>query len=256
MCPVFSLTTPRKSAFTASYVRTGKDILDRCAAALLLVVLAPVLAAVAAAVRVGLGRGVFFVQQRAGIHGRPFACLKFRTMRPDRRLARAPWVGRERRSGLPSADDPRHTALGTALRRFGLDELPQLANIVRGEMSLVGPRPELLDVAATYDDRERLRFTVRPGLTGYWQVTHRSDGVDLRRFAAIDAEYALKVSLANDLRILLRTPGAVLRHPAATECRRNRRAGSWGRAGRPPGRSRPAGRPGSARQRAGPPPEL
>jgi exopolysaccharide production protein ExoY len=217
---MFTLQDPRPTTFNAWYARIGKGVLDRCTGSVLLVLTVPLLAAVAVVVRLALGPGVLFVQQRAGRYGRPFACLKFRTMRPDRRIAARPYAGPDRRSGLPSPDDPRHTVVGTALRRLGLDELPQLVNVLRGEMSLVGPRPELVESAERYVDGERERFAVRPGLTGYWQVTRRSLDVYLRRGAQIDGEYARKVSFANDLRILGRTPHAILFRPAATECRR------------------------------------
>ncbi len=209
------------TAFNAWYVRRGKSLIDRLAGTVLLLLMSPLLITLLMVVRLTLGRHVIFVQPRAGRHERPFSCYKIRTMKPDRRKSVASYSGQERRSLIPSPDDPRHTTIGTFLRRYGLDELPQLFNVLRGDMSLVGPRPEIWAVAGSYDHYERKRFAVKPGLTGYWQVTHRSDGVDLREFAAVDIEYCQKVSLLNDLRILCATPRAVCSMAAATECNRS-----------------------------------
>ena len=145
---MLTLREPRPSAFHSWYVRQGKSLLDFCAATLLLLILSPLLIVLALIVRLSLGRGVIFTQLRAGLHGEPFPCYKFRTMKPERRLASRPYSGPERRSGLPSPDDPRHTRVGTILRRYGLDELPQLINVLQGHMSIVGPRPEILDIAS------------------------------------------------------------------------------------------------------------
>jgi lipopolysaccharide/colanic/teichoic acid biosynthesis glycosyltransferase len=177
---------------------------------------------IAFAIYIHLGRDILFTQRRTGLDGVPFDCYKFRTMRPCRRNTVGVSVEATRRSGLPSANDPRHTPFGSFLRRLGLDELPQLVNVLRGEMSLVGPRPEIATITPEYSEHERGRFAVKPGLTGYWQVTCRSDAIDLRTFAHVDIEYAQKISLFNDIRIMLRTPVAMLRHPAATENWRGR----------------------------------
>src|SRR6184192_1537252 len=117
-----------------AYARLVKPALDRVGAAVLLVAIAPVLGLVAAAVRVSLGSPVLYRQQRLGRGQRPFALLKFRTMSPDRRVANLPFEGRERRVSYEAIDDHRHTPLGEFLRRWSLDELPQLWNVLRGEM--------------------------------------------------------------------------------------------------------------------------
>ena len=192
-----------------AYLRIVKPVLDRVLAALLLLALAPVLLLVAAAVRWSLGRGIFYRQTRIGLGGAPFTVLKFRTMLPDRRAAQAPWESTDRRVSHKSSSDPRHTRVGTFLRRWSLDELPQLVNVVRGEMSLVGPRPELPHIVDRYEPWEHVRHAVRPGLTGFWQTTARSDG-PMQEFTHLDIEYVRSVSFATDLRLLVATPFAAL----------------------------------------------
>ena len=160
---------------TTTYVRLWKPCLDRLAAVFLLLVTAPVLALVALVVRVRLGPGVIFRQQRVGRHGVSFDVLKFRTMLPDRRRADVPISFPDRRCTHKSGADPRHTPVGRFLRRWSLDELPQLVNVARGQMSLIGPRPELASVVARYQPWQHERHDVKPGLTGLWQVTARGD---------------------------------------------------------------------------------
>jgi lipopolysaccharide/colanic/teichoic acid biosynthesis glycosyltransferase len=192
------------------YVLALKPVLDRLVACTLLLVLLPVLVTVAAAVLVSLGRPVLFVQQRIGRHGRTFSVLKFRTMLPDRRH-QAALPAAERRVTHKSTADPRHTPVGCFLRRWGLDELPQLLNILRGEMSLVGPRPELPSVVATYERWQHLRHLVKPGLTGWWQVSARGDE-PMHHRVDVDLEYVLRPSLGRDVAILLATVPAALKH--------------------------------------------
>jgi len=171
------------------YVRRGKRALDLGLGGLLLALSAPVQLAVAAVVRARLGRPVLLRQPRLGEGGRPFVILKFRTMKPDRRVTESVVpLAEERRSGHPSYDDPRHTRIGTILRRWSLDELPQLVNVVRGEMSLVGPRPDMASAVARYEPWQLERHTVKPGLTGVWQVEQRHERGELREFAAVDID--------------------------------------------------------------------
>ena len=191
------------------YRRFGKPLLDRVGAALLLVVLVPVLAAVAVAVLVTLGRPVLFIQQRVGLDGRTFGVVKFRTMHPDRRRQRLPYVGPERRREHKAAHDPRHTRLGRLLRAWSLDELPQLWNVLRGDMSLVGPRPELVDVVARYAPWQHARHQVKPGITCLWQISERGD-TPLHECTHLDLAYVARLSLREDLRILLATLPAAL----------------------------------------------
>ncbi len=214
------LRVPRDQWINRWYRDQGKSLLDISAALLLTLLLLPLMVLIAAAVRLLLGPQVIFRQARAGLHGKQFTCYKFRTMGHERRNQAGSGFVPERRDLLPSANDPRHTAFGTFLRKYGLDELPQLVNVLKRDMSLVGPRPEIMSVARLYSGRELQRFSVKPGLTGYWQVTCRSNSVDLRSDVNKDIEYVSKLSLMNDIRILLRTPRALLFMPAATECLR------------------------------------
>lgn len=179
------------------YESGGKRALDLLGAALLLLALAPLLAAVALAVRLALGRPVLFRQQRAGRGGRPFILLKFRSMRQG-----------------PGSDAERLTPFGRRLRASALDELPQLLNVLRGEMSLIGPRPLPLAYLPRYSPRQRQRLLVRPGLAGLAQAAGRN-ALDWPERLELDARYAERVSLAGDLRaglgslrVLLRGEGA------------------------------------------------
>ena len=186
-----------------------KRVLDPVAAAAGLVVLSPVYAGIAVAVLVDSGRPVLFVSPRAGREARPFGMLKFRTMIPN-----AIAVGREQSIsedpfGLVK-DDPRVTRVGRWLRRTGLDELPQLVNVLRGQMSLVGPRADLVEQAAAYSEEERRRLTVRPGITGWAQVNGRDSLSWPDRFA-LDLWYLDNWSLWLDARILVRTVGELFR---------------------------------------------
>lgn len=192
------------------YQRWGKRALDLVGGAVALVVLSPVLALGAVAVALSLGRPVLFRQQRVGRAGRTFVCLKFRTMYPDRRAHDAgPRALGERRVTHKSADDPRLTPLGRFLRTWSIDELPQLVNVLRGEMSLVGPRPELPSVVARYEPWQHGRHVVKPGMTGLWQVSARA-ATAMHEATAIDLEYIERLSLRTDLSILARTIPALL----------------------------------------------
>lgn len=191
------------------YLRWGKPLLDRVLALLLLVLLAPLLLAIAVAVRIDLGAPVLFRQQRIGLHGRPFAMVKFRSMRHDRRRGDLPFEGPDRRRTHKHPADPRLTRLGRFLRAWSLDELPQLVHVLRGDMSLVGPRPELASVVARYQPWQHHRHLVKPGLTGLWQVTERGT-TPMHERTDLDLEYLERLSLATDLRILLRTIPAAL----------------------------------------------
>jgi sugar transferase EpsL len=161
-----------------------------------LIVLAPLLAAVALAVRIAHGRPVLFRQSRPGLGGTPFTCYKFRTMAAAR-------PGCE-------TDAARLTPFGRLLRAASLDELPQLWNVLLGTMSLVGPRPLLMEYLPLYDATERRRHEVRPGITGWAQVQGRNEISWKRRFE-YDVWYADHLSLGLDLRILAMTFGRVLR---------------------------------------------
>jgi len=164
-----------------------------------LVVLSPVFAVVALAVRVSLGAPVIFRQQRPGKNERPFTLYKFRTMRDARDAA-----------GALLPDARRLTRLGAFLRATSLDELPELVNVLRGDMSLVGPRPLLMEYLPLYSPDQRRRHDVRPGVTGWAQVNGRN-ALTWREKFALDVEYVDRVSPALDLKILLLTVVSVAR---------------------------------------------
>ena len=187
------------------YERRAKRAVDVAVAGVAIVVLSPVLLATATAVRLSLGRGVLFRQTRVGRDGQNFEMLKFRTMQPSRRVTQFHFHGPDRRTTHKTADDPRHTRLGRFLRRCSLDELPQLVHVLRGEMSLVGPRPELATIVDRYGLRDHPRHTVRPGLTGEWQITHRVNGTHLHECFDDDLPYVRNITFRRDLQVLVRT---------------------------------------------------
>ena len=177
----------------------GKRIVDVVAALTLLVLLSPVMIAVAALVRAKLGSPVLFRQRRPGLGGRPFVMLKFRTMRDAVDAAGV---------ALPDAD--RLTSLGRTLRATSLDELPGLVNVLRGEMSLVGPRPLLMEYLPLYSAEQRRRHDVKPGLTGLAQVSGRN-AIGWPERLALDVWYVDHASMRLDLAILLKTLVRVVR---------------------------------------------
>lgn len=181
------------------YARRGKRFLDLTAAVVLLGLTAPVHGLCAAAIRLTAGPPVYFLQERSGLDGKPFRLLKFRTM----------VVGtHERSGGYPTA--AMVTPVGRIMRKTSLDELPQLVNIARGQMSFVGPRPALPDQVARYTEHQRRRLTVLPGLTGLAQVRYRNNAPWSVRIES-DIEYVDNVSPWRDLSIAARTvPAAVL----------------------------------------------
>jgi exopolysaccharide biosynthesis polyprenyl glycosylphosphotransferase len=181
-----------------------------------LLLLSPLLLAIAAWILLDSGRPVLFRQRRAGKGGKPFTVLKFRTMVPGAEEQLRELVDLEKldEPAFKIADDPRVTRAGRFLRRFSLDELPQLVNVVRGDMSLVGPRPEEEAVVALYDERQRTRLAVKPGMTGPMQVYGRAD-LTFEERLAMERDYLDNISVAGDLAILLRTPAAIVRGDGA-----------------------------------------
>jgi sugar transferase EpsL len=176
-----------------------KRLLDVVIAVALLVLLSPVLCVIAGLVAATMGRPVLFRQRRPGLGGKPFTILKFRTMR-DATDA----------NGNPLPDAQRITRLGRFLRRTSLDELPELVNVLRGEMSLVGPRPLLLEYLPRYTDEQMRRHEVRPGITGWSQVNGRNALTWDEKFA-LDVLYVDHRSMRLDLQILLKTIGNVVK---------------------------------------------
>ena len=186
-----------------------KWLFDRVGAAVLLVLLSPLLAALAVWIALDSGRPVVFVQRRAGEGNRPFSMLKFRTMVPDA-AAEGTRLGLTADPHGVVPGDPRITGCGRFLRRTGLDELPQLWNVLVGDMSFVGPRPDLVEQVANYTEHDRRRLTMPPGITGWPQVNGREE-IGWPERIELDIWYVENWSLWLDLRILVRTAGQLFR---------------------------------------------
>jgi exopolysaccharide biosynthesis polyprenyl glycosylphosphotransferase len=208
--PLIELTAPTLKGWQLALKRA----IDIAGAGLGLVVLSPVFAVIAVWIKLDSPGHILFHQERVGREGRRFRILKFRTMTAD---------AEQRREGLQERsvytdqrlfkvrDDPRITKVGRWLRRSSLDELPQLLNVLKGDMSLVGPRPPLPCEVELYEAHHYARFDVKPGITGPWQVAGRNEVTDFERVVALESEYMRRWSLSVDLVILLRTLPVVLR---------------------------------------------
>ncbi|MBV8844202.1 MAG: sugar transferase [Bryobacterales bacterium] len=201
---------------TASAVGGGrKRGFDIAAAGLSLLLLLPLFCVIALAVKLSDRGPIIYRHRRIGRNGRRFYCLKFRTMVPDadtilhRHLAANPRAASEWSACQKLTQDPRITALGLVLRKTSLDELPQLWNIIRGEMSVVGPRPIVSAETVKYGDTIEQYMGARPGLTGLWQISGRND-VGYERRVALDRRYVEEWSIGLDLRIILKTVVIVL----------------------------------------------
>lgn len=193
---VFSpnLATSRTGTRTSARYRWAKELLDSAVAAFVLLLASPLLALIALAIRVDSRGPALFRQQRIGLHGRPFTIYKFRTM----------FVSAPRYSFKVGIGDRRITRVGRWLRISGLDELPQLLNVLRGEMSLIGPRPELPFIVENFEDWQHARHNVKPGITGWWQIHHRND-VPLHLNLDYDIFYIRNMSYRLDALIAWRT---------------------------------------------------
>jgi lipopolysaccharide/colanic/teichoic acid biosynthesis glycosyltransferase len=201
--------------------RSLKRVMDVAVSLAALVLLSPLLLLIWAAVRLTSPGPALFRQQRLGLGRRPFVILKFRSMRVDcddtvhRRymtslLTGEASIARSDAGLFKLSGDARITVVGGWLRRTSLDEIPQLVNVLRGDMSLVGPRPVLAWESALFDEPDHCRFQVKPGMTGLWQVSGRNR-LTMREALVLDAEYVRRHSLTLDLVILLRTIPALLR---------------------------------------------
>jgi exopolysaccharide biosynthesis polyprenyl glycosylphosphotransferase len=193
-----------------------KDLFDRSVAGLALLMLSPLMLAVAVAIRLSDKGPALFTQTRVGKDGQPFKIYKFRTMVVDAEARLAELRKQNEHDGVlfKMRRDPRITAIGVHLRKWSIDELPQLFNVLLGEMSLVGPRPALPDEAARYASHVRRRLVVKPGLTGLWQVSGRSD-LSWDESVRLDLRYVENWSLALDLQILWKTISVLLRGSGA-----------------------------------------
>ncbi len=202
--PSSILRLPRGYAF-------AKRLLDVSVSGVLLLLLLPAFALVALAVRLTSRGPVLYRSVRIGRGGRPLRFLKFRTMVTGAEAQKAALAALNEKDGpiFKAKDDPRITPVGRVLRRYSLDELPQLLHVLTGEMSLVGPRPQLPCEVARYRERDGARLAVKPGLTCFWQIRGRSD-LSFDQWIDLDLEYVRDMGLLTDLRLLLATPKAVL----------------------------------------------
>ncbi len=202
----------RARAVTTDAVRRGLDVIG---SALLLLILLPLFLVIVAAIKITTSGPAFYVQDRVGRNGSPFPFIKFRTMIPGADRMRSEILGTPDEE-MPERyrEDPRITPMGRVLRRWSLDELPQLINVLRGDMSIVGPRPMIFDELPLLKPWEHDRHLCRPGLTGLWQVSGRKETTWEERIE-LDLEYVRHQSLSQDARIICRTFGVVVRGDGA-----------------------------------------
>jgi lipopolysaccharide/colanic/teichoic acid biosynthesis glycosyltransferase len=199
----------RSRIWLAAHLKRGVDVAGAAAA---LTLGAPLFAAIALAIKLSDGGPVLFRQIRVGRNGHPFVMYKFRSMVPDAEARKAEFMAlNEMPDGIlfKIRKDPRVTGVGRVCRKLSLDELPQFINVLRGEMSLVGPRPPVPSEVALYDPADRRRLAAVPGITGLWQVSGRSN-IDFRGQVQLDIRYIERQTLGLDLEILARTIPAVL----------------------------------------------
>jgi lipopolysaccharide/colanic/teichoic acid biosynthesis glycosyltransferase len=195
-----------------SFAYALKGACDRAAAALLLVILALPMLIIAALIKLTSPGSILVRQERVGRYGHPFTFYKFRSMRADAEMLRDELEDHNHHDAkhiFKIKRDPRITRIGGFLRRTSIDEVPNLLNVLRGEMSLIGPRPPLPREVAHYDDRHMQRLAATPGLTGLWQIRGRSE-IPFEKMVDMDLEYIERWSLWVDLEIMLKTPLAVL----------------------------------------------
>ncbi len=191
------------------YERYAKRVVDRLAGVALSLVTLPILMVVLPMIWIMMGFPAVFKQRRVGLHGQEFTVFKLRTMRHDRRVTPVDFSGSDRRVNHKSQDDPRHTNLGRFLRKWSIDEIPQLWNVALGHMSLIGPRPELPQLVAKYEAWQHERHITRPGMTGLWQVTARGE-IPMHEATQLDIDYVRGLSFLGDLKIILMTVPAML----------------------------------------------
>ena len=188
-----------------------KRVFDLIVASLALIFTAPLMGLAAAAIKLDSPGPVFFLQERVGKWGEPFYCYKFRSMYIDAEARKSELMDQNEADEIifKIKDDPRVTRLGRIIRKLSIDELPQLLNVIKGEMSLVGPRPPVPYEVAQYKFEHMRRLDAIPGITGLQQVSGRSN-LDFKRWVELDLEYIAEQSLLKDVAILLRTVPAVL----------------------------------------------
>ena len=188
-------TQDQQKRLSTFYAKRGKNLLDFVAAFLLILIFSPLMILISVLIKLSSRGPIFFSHQRVGYKNRLFVILKFRSLHVD-----TPSYSEK----PDSNEDIRITAIGKWIRKTSLDELPQLFNVLKGDMSLVGPRPEMPFLAEKYEDWENQRHLVRPGMTGLWQLSPQRRG-SIRDGISVDLEYIENLSLWNDFKILLRT---------------------------------------------------
>ena len=215
--PLFVVTSEIREVTRTRAQQLAKRTLDMCGSAFALILLLPLFLVCMLAVLCSSRGPIFFVQDRCGHGGRLFRFYKFRTMVADAEARKAELARFNEVTGpaFKMMRDPRITPVGRVLRKLSLDELPQLWNVLKGDMSLVGPRPPTPDEVERYTTRQVQRLAVIPGITGLWQVSGRSTITDFDRWIDLDLRYVQTWSLGLDLLILARTPAAVLRMQGA-----------------------------------------
>lgn len=203
----------RHRGVSGSVQRFVKRLIDIAGAALGVLVLLPLFLAIALAILLDSGRPVFYPWRVVGRRGRYFVGYKFRTMVPNADALKQQLLARNEMTGpmFKMKNDPRVTPIGRLLRRFSLDELPQLWSVLKGDMSLVGPRPPLQSEWERFEPWQRRKLAVTPGITCLWQVSGRSNITDFNEWVRLDLEYLERWNLWLDLVILARTVGAVFR---------------------------------------------
>ena len=221
--PAPGRSTPRSDDPAFSFVPQGwyqcwgKRLFDLLVSSNGVLLTSPLFLLIAVAIKLETPGPVFYRSTRLGRHGRPFCFLKFRSMRADAEALKAQLAHLNEMDGpvFKVRNDPRMTRVGRVLRRTSLDELPQLVHVLRGEMSLVGPRPPIPEEVAQYEPWQRRRLAVVPGITCLWQIRGRNQ-ISFAQWMRLDMEYIDNLSLALDLKILLLTVPAVLRGVGAS----------------------------------------
>jgi exopolysaccharide biosynthesis polyprenyl glycosylphosphotransferase len=215
--PAINLESPFSVAYLVSpmdhrFQWAAKRMFDLSATILGLVVILPLLAFITLAIRLDSPGPVLFKQQRVGLHGKMFQVYKFRSMHPDAEARLQELLENNQTNGgmFKMVDDPRLTRVGKFLRKYSLDEFPQLLNVLKGHMSLVGPRPPIARELNVYDRWHHVRFATLPGMTGAWQVNGRSSITNFDQVVALDFDYIAHWSLWSDIKILLKTFPVVL----------------------------------------------
>lgn len=196
--------------------RFAKRATDIIGSLILMLLLSPVYLVIAILVKLSSPGPVFYKSTRVGLCGQPFTFIKFRSMRPDADKLLEKLKEQNEKEGpiFKIKDDPRITPVGKFLRRYSLDELPQLWSVLTGDMSLVGPRPPIPHEVLQYEEIDLQRLRVKPGITCYWQVMGRSR-LTFQQWMELDRKYIEDMSLATDLKLMLMTPAAVLKSDGA-----------------------------------------